>query len=257
MLDLKITLIQYDVLWEKPKANRESLENIFKDISEPTNLILLPEMFNTGFTMNVKDTAEGMNGKTVGWMERWASKMNAVLAGSIIIKDKDKYYNRLVWMPPSGVAQYYDKLHLFTYGEEEKHFEAGNERKIFTHEQWRVCPQICYDLRFPEAARNDNNYDLLIYVASWPEARIDAWTSLLKARSIENLCFTAGVNRIGTDGTGKHYTGQSALIDYKGNYLIKPEDGARAVHTTLKKEELLAFRSKFPALDDQKGSQIA
>jgi len=252
MLDINITLVQFSMAWEDPKSNREKLSEIFTGISSPTDLIVLPEMFSTGFTMNTKDNAEKMSGETIGWMERWASKLNAVITGSLIIAENGNYYNRMIWMPPSGVAEYYDKIHLFSFGDEDKHFTAGTERKIFTHEQWRICPQICYDLRFPESARNNMDYDILLYVANWPQVRIDAWKSLLRARAIENIAYTVGVNRIGEDGTGKEYNGQSALIDYRGNYLLEAEDSAKIQQIKLQRADLLSFRTKFPALKDQK-----
>jgi len=257
MLDLKITLVQFSIAWEDAKANRAELDDLFKGLSSPTDLIILPEMFTTGFTMNTQEQAESMNGITIGWMERWASKLNAVITGSLIIKDNGKYYNRLIWMPPSGVVEYYDKIHLFSFADEDRHFTAGTERKIFTHEQWRICPQICYDLRFPESARNNIDYDVLLYVANWPKVRVDAWSSLLRARAIENVAYTVGVNRVGQDGIEKAYNGQSTLIDYRGNELIEPEDGPQIHQFTLQKPDLLAFRTKFPALKDQKGSSTA
>lgn len=257
MLDLNITLLQIALAWEDPQTNRREIESLFKEIKEPTHLVILPEMFSTGFTMNTSDNAESMNGKTIGWMEIWASKLNAVITGSLIIKENGQFYNRLIWMPPSGVVQYYDKIHLFSFAEEDKHFSPGSERKIFIHEGWRICPQICYDLRFPETARNTDDYDLLLYVANWPEVRIDAWSSLLKARAIENLCYTAGVNRVGKDAAGIIYNGQSAILNYKGEHLIEGENRPNIFQTSLSKENLMAFRQKFPALKDQNKSFLA
>jgi len=257
MLDLNITLLQISIAWEDPKANRENIEDLLKKIESPTNVIILPEMFTSGFTINTEENAESMSGRTLGWMERMASKMNAVITGSIIIKEDGHFYNRLIWMPPSGQPDYYDKVHLFSLSNEDSHFKSGTERKIFIHEQWRFCPQICYDLRFPENSRNNNDYDVLFYSANWPEVRIEAWNSLLKARAIENLCYTAGINRVGTDPNGHNYTGQSAILDFMGNHLFTPDSRPNIFQQQLSKGDLLAFRRKFPALEDQKGDRLA
>lgn len=256
MLDLKIAMIQMSIAWEDPKANRQELDTILGSLKKPVNLVVLPEMFTTGFSMKAKALAESPNGTTIGWMERWATNLNAVVTGSLIIKDKGRYYNRLIWMPPSGVVQYYDKMHLFSFADEDKNFDCGTERKVFVHEQWRISPQICYDLRFPEGSRNTIDYDLLLYVANWPEQRIDAWSTLLKARAIENVSFTLGVNRVGQDKMGNNYNGQSAAYDYKGQPLFKPDARPNVFEFNISKPDLLSFRNKFPALDDQKSDLL-
>ncbi len=251
MQHLNVTLVQTDLVWQNPKANRKQIGLLLKKISMPTNVVVLPEMFSTGFSMQPKKLAEKPNGITAKWMSGWAARLNAAIVGSIIVKEKDNYYNRLIWMPPNGVPQFYDKKHLFTLAGEHQCYTAGAERLIIKNYMgWNICPLICYDLRFPEWARNTTDFDLLIYVANWPTPRIDAWTNLLQARAIENQCYTVGVNRIGKDGKDNAYNGNSAVNDFKGNAMLRIADSP-FVHTiTLEKKPMRQFRQQYPFLGD-------
>jgi len=251
MQNLNVTLVQTDLKWEDPKANRKQIGLLLKKIPVATNLIVLPEMFSTGFSMKPQNLAEKPNGTTTNWMRGWAARLNAAVVGSIIIKENNTYYNRLIWMPPNGIPQYYNKKHLFTLAGEQKKYSAGAERLIIkNYLGWNICPLICYDLRFPEWARNTDAFDLLVYVANWPTPRIDAWTNLLQARAIENQCYTLGVNRIGMDGKKNHYNGNSAVNDFKGNAMLRIADSP-FVHTiTLEKKPMLEYRQQFPFLGD-------
>jgi len=251
MQDLKVTIVQSDLVWENPKANRKNFTKLFKEINVKTDLVVLPEMFSTGFSMNAKKLAEPSYSTTEKWMASQAAKLNCTITGSIMVKDKGKFYNRLVWMPPTGVPKYYDKRHLFSFAKEDKTFTQGKERLIVKIKGWKVCPQICYDLRFPVWSRNTSNYDLLLYIANWPVARINAWNTLLTARSIENQCYTVGVNRIGTDKNKIAYNGNSAIIDYKGNPMVRIADSPFVYTMTLNRKSLHDFRAKFPALLDK------
>lgn len=252
MQTLNVTLIQANLIWEDAKANRKHFEEVFKNIKpNTTDIIVLPEMFSTGFTMQPKGLAEKPNGTTVNWMSSWAGRLNTAIVGSIIIEDNKKYYNRLIWMPPTGVPQHYDKKHLFSLAGEHQNYAAGNERLLVNnYKGWNICPLICYDLRFPEWSRNTNNYDLLIYVANWPINRIDAWNNLLKARAIENQAYTIGVNRVGKDGNNVKYNGNSSVIDFKGNTMLNIVDNEFSTTITLQKEPQKEFRKRFPFLDD-------
>lgn len=251
MHDLRVSILQYDIAWEDPKANRSYLENEFKKLIQQTDLVVLPEMFTTGFSMNPKDNAENKKGKTIGWLRTWAAKINAVITGSIIFEENGKYYNRLIWMPPNGMETVYDKHHLFTMAGEQKSYTKGKSKVITQVQNWRVCPLICYDLRFPEWARNQNDYDLLLFVANWPKPRIAQWNTLLEARAIENVSYTIGVNRIGEDPEGNVYTGHSSILDFKGQPLIRIADAPITYTMKLSGEAQANFRSKFPVLDDK------
>lgn len=256
MQNLKVSFIQSDLVWEDPKANRKKLGTLISKEIGKTDLIVLPEMFSTGFSMNAKKLAEPSAGTTEKWMATWAAKKNAVVTGSIITKVGKNYFNRLVWMPPTGVPKYYNKRHLFSFAKEDKTYTQGSERLITKLKGWRVCPLICYDLRFPVWARNTNDYDLLLYVANWPKVRIDAWNQLLIARSIENLCYTIGVNRIGRDKKSIDYNGNSAIIDFKGQPLVRIADSPIAYTMELNKQALYDFRAKFPALNDKDNFEL-
>jgi len=252
MQHLNVTIVQANLVWEDAKANRKHLDDTFKNI-EPnsTDIIVLPETFSTGFTMQPKGLAEKPNGTTVNWMRSWAARLNAVLMGSLIIEDNKQYFNRLIWMPPTGVPSHYNKKHLFSLAGEHKNYTAGNKRLLINnYKGWNICPLICYDLRFPEWSRNINNYDLLIYVANWPVPRIDAWNSLLKARAIENQAYTIGVNRVGKDGNKASYNGNSSVIDYKGNTMLNITDNEFVTTVTLQKEPQNKFRNRFAFLED-------
>lgn len=247
MQTLTLTLIQSELHWQNPTANLAMFEEKIWKINQKTDLIILPEMFTTGFSMAAKDLAEPMNLTTFKWMRQQAEQTGAVITGSYIVKENDAYFNRLLWMQPNGEYAIYDKRHLFRMADEHLTYTAGTKNIIQELKGWRIMPQICYDLRFPVWSRNvDLQYDLLIYVANWPQPRTLAWNILLQARAIENLAFCAGVNRVGSDGIGKEYVGDSAVIDFKGNRLFY-ETEKEAIHTiTLDKSEMIAFREKFP-----------
>jgi omega-amidase len=280
MQDISVTLIQTDLFWENPTANLANLEEKIAQIATPTDLIILPEMFNTGFTMNVKSVAEPMNFTTFKWMKQQAKQAQAVVMGSFIVKVGENIYNRLLWMRPDGSYETYDKRHLFRMGGENNHFAGGTERLIVELKGWRICPLICYDLRFPVWSRNavqeegENGdkgqeegsndlkpttsylipktlaYDLLIYVANWPAVRSQVWDILLQARAIENQSYCIGVNRVGRDGMDLDYSGNSAVIDFKGNQVFYQKDSEVIHNQILSKKELEDFRTKFPAYLD-------
>lgn len=253
---LKISLIQTEVHWHNIEANLAMLEEKIWQIGEKTDLIVLPEMFNTGFTNSAAPLAEPMNSKTFRWMKQQAMQTQAVVIGSFIIKEKSQFFNRLLWMEPDGSFAFYDKKHLFRISKEHEVFSPGKERLIRIWKGWRICPLVCYDLRFPVWSRNylDQNgellYDLLIYVANWPAARSEAWLTLLKARAIENLSYVVGVNRVGEDGNQVAYSGNSVIADYKGDVLFSKADQEVITTHALSKPDLLAFRRKFPAYLD-------
>lgn len=250
-MDLKISLIQTALHWEAPGANRAMLEEKIWEIREQTDLIILPEMFTSGFTMNAADVAEVSNLHTEKWMKQMASQTGAVVAGSFIVKDGERYFNRFHWVSPEGDVNVYDKRHLFRMAGEHEVFSAGKERIILDLKGWKICPLVCYDLRFPVWSRSrQNEYDLLLYVANWPEARRNAWNILLQARAVENLAYVAGVNRVGEDGQGITYSGDSAVINFKGEILKRSEYAEEILTKSLSKDELEAFRNRFPAWMD-------
>jgi omega-amidase len=280
MQDLSVTIIQTDLFWENSTANLANLEEKMAQISMPTDLIILPEMFTTGFTMKAKSLAEHPNFTTFKWLKQQAKRTQAVITGSFIVKEGEHFFNRLIWMRPDGSFETYDKRHLFRMGEEDKTFTAGTKRLIVELNGWRICPLICYDLRFPIWSRNfiqENgereeggkksthfqshnhdliphtsylSYDLIIYVANWPSVRSKVWDTLLQARAIENQSFCIGVNRVGKDGMGLDYSGNSAVIDFKGNQLFYQKDSEAIHNQILNKKELEDFRNKFPAYLD-------
>jgi predicted amidohydrolase len=223
---LKITTFQTYLFWENIDKNLEYLTLRLTSIRETTDLIVLPEMFNTGFSMNPDKLAEKMNGKSMKWMHEQAKKYKCVVTGSIIIKEKNNNYNRLIWMRPDGSYEYYDKRHLFGLGEEDQHYKAGAKKLFVELKGWKICPVICYDLRFPVWLRNTNQeYDLLLIVANWPERRSLHWRSLIPARAIENQAFVVGVNRVGHDGNEVYHSGDSMCIDPNGKVIYyKPND---------------------------------
>lgn len=236
--------------WENIDANLASFEEQFEAKITQTDLIVLPEMFTTGFSMNAQQLAEPMNGKTLQWMATQAQKYDAVVVGSFIVKENEKFRNRLFWMLPGGNYQYYDKRHLFTMAKEHLTYEAGTKKLIVEWRDWKICPLICYDLRFPVWSRNVENYDLLIYVANWPVTRSFHWKTLLQARAIENQSFTVGVNCVGKDGAGYYYTGDSCIISPAGEYLFQAAD-RKVVHTqSITKNDLIELRKKLPFLAD-------
>ena len=248
---MKTALLQVPLLWENPIKNRKYFENKINAIAENVDLIVLPEMFTSGFTMNPKEVAETMQGETLLWLQALAKAKNSAITGSLVIQENGKYYNRLVYVFPSGEVKTYDKKHLFTLAGEEKMYTSGIEKVIIDYKGFKICPLICYDLRFPVFARNTEEYDVLIFVANWPKPRINAWDALLKARAIENMCYTIGVNRIGTDQNQHDYLGHSQAIDFLGNYLIEPQETEGVFITNLDKNALLETRQKFGFLNDR------
>ena len=251
MSTLTITTIQSNLLWEEKPANLNMLEQKILGIEEKTEIVVLPEMFSTGFSMQPELFAETMNGETVQWMERVSRENSIILTGSIIIEENGNYFNRLIWMLPNGQYGQYDKRHLFAYGEEDKHYSPGNKRLIASVKGWKINLQVCYDLRFPVWARqqpkeNEAEYDVLIYMANWPERRSHAWKTLLCARAIENQCYVVGVNRVGSDGNNIYYSGNSLIIDPLGQVLYHMADEEDVFTITIQKERLEEVREKFP-----------
>lgn len=248
---MKLALIQSSLFWENPTANRNHFEEKINAISESIDLIVLPEMFSTGFTMNPKYVAETMEGETITWLIHLAKAKNTAITGSLVITENGNFYNRLVFVFPSGEIQFYDKRHLFTLAGEDNIYTAGDNKLIIEYKGWKICPLICYDLRFPVFARNVEEYDVLIYVANWPEIRINAWDTLLKARAIENMSYTIGVNRIGEDDNKFEHNGHSQAIDYWGGYILEPVETQGVFIVELNKEELISARKKFNFLNDR------
>jgi omega-amidase len=258
MSSLTITTIQTNLIWEDKDANLRQLEEKINSIEERTEIVVLPEMFSTGFTMQPQLFAEDMNGETVEWMKKIAADKRIVLTGSIIIKEEDKFYNRLVWMLPNGEYGFYNKRHLFAYAGEDQQYAAGNKRLIASVKGWKINLQVCYDLRFPVWARQTPStlgeegrspgpeYDVLIYVANWPERRSHAWKTLLCARAIENQCYVIGVNRVGVDGKNINHSGNSLVIDPLGEVLYHKADEEDIFTITLERERLEEVRMKFP-----------
>lgn len=249
--NIGITLIQSSLRWENPAANLERFSEKLDAVKQPADLVVLPEMFTTGFTMNAAALAEPMEGPSMGWMADRAEVMGCSLAGSMIIREDGRFYNRMIWMNPDGSYVFYDKRHLFRMADEHNHYSSGDKRVVVSFKGWRFCLQICYDLRFPVWSRNRGDYDALIYVANWPQARSQAWISLLQARAIENQAYVIGVNRVGEDGTGKSYSGDSAVRDPRGKLMSGIKAGREAAETvTLDLESLHSFRTKFAVLRD-------
>ena len=263
MQDLKITLLQSDLHWEDIEANLAMFEEKVWQIGNTTDVIVLPEMFTTGFTTAAAKLAEHMNMRTFKWMKQMADQTGALMLGSYIATVHERYYNRLLWMEPGGQFKTYDKRHLFRMANEQKTFSAGESLLVGSWKGWRICPLICYDLRFPVWSRNrwdrqtqKLNYDVLVYIANWPTTRIDAWNTLLKARAIENLSYVVGVNRIGQDGNGIEYNGNSCVISPKGEYIYTNE-GTESMRTVaLSSNSLEAFRDRFPAFQDADDFEI-
>ena len=225
---LNITLIQTSLFWENVEKNLCHFDKLISKISD-TDIILLPEMFNTAFCPNSNQLAETMEGKTVSWMKEVVKNKNSAIAGTLMVKEGGKIFNRLVWISKNGTIQTYDKYHLFSLIKEERYITKGEKRLIIQEQCWKICPLICYDLRFPVFSRNDVDYDLLIYLANWPVKRIDAWDTLLKARSIENQCYVIGLNRVGKDGNGIPFNGHSKVFDAFGKELLSATDNKEKI----------------------------
>lgn len=253
--DLSVALVQTDLHWQDKTANLAMLEEKIWTLKNSCDLIVLPEMFPTGFSMDSATLAEPMNLQVHKWMKQLAAQTGSVITGTVIISEGGNYYNRLLWVEPDGHTQSYDKRHLFRMANEDASFASGTELPIFSLKGWKICPQICYDLRFPVWARNhwkdgEAAYDLLFYVASWPAARISAWDTLLPARAIENLSYAFGVNRVGVDGNQIPYNGHSAVYDFKGERLADLGEKDQIQGVTLSRSILEEYRSKFPAWKD-------
>jgi predicted amidohydrolase len=254
---LKITLLQTSLVWEDPQKNREHFGKLLKKIRKgATDIIVLPEMFTTGFTMNARNLAEKMNGSTVTWMKEQAMEKDAVVCGSLIITEKGKYFNRLVWVQPDGKTFHYDKRHLFRMASEHKTYSQGNKKLVVKFRGWNICPLVCYDLRFPVWSRNDGKTDLMIFVANWPEKRSYAWKQLLIARAIENQAYVAGLNRVGNDGKDIPYSGDSVVLDPLGLPISSGGNRQKIFTITIRKTSLLAFRKAFPVDLDRDNFRI-
>lgn len=250
---LRVSLVQTALEWENPIANCSQLEEMLNPLIGQTDVVILPEMFSTGFSINANQ-AEIMHGNSMKWMTLMSKRIGALLLGSLKIKDNGKLYNRLVAAFPDGQFSFYDKKHLFRMAQEEKVYTSGAQQKIISYKGFQIALFICYDLRFPAWIRNRGNpYDLAVFVANWPAARSNAWNTLLRARAIENLAYVAGVNIVGTDGNGIHYQGDSALIDFKGDTSLTLGESASIGTVEIKKEELELFRKSFPAYLDADG----
>ena len=251
MNPLYVTLIQADIHWENIAANLAMYDELLKRISKPTDVVVLPEMCTTGFTMNPATVAETMTGSAVQWLTAKAEALDAVVTGSFIIEEEGQYFNRMIWMQPDGVYHTYDKRHLFRMMGEDTAYTAGDKQVIVSWRGWNICLQICYDLRFPVWSRNRNkSYDCVLYVANWPEVRTYPWARLLVARAIENQAYVVGVNRVGTDQDGNVFGGHSAVVDFKGKVLDTKSMKASVFSCKLSKKKLEKFRKKFPAWMD-------
>jgi omega-amidase len=255
---LTITLLQTNLHWENKTANLAMLKEKILSIKEKTEIVVLPEMFSTGFSMNPKLLAETMDGESVEWMKQVAEEKKIILTGSLIIEEKGQYFNRLIWMLPNGQYGVYDKRHRFAFAGEDEEYTAGSKRLIASVKGWKLNLLICYDLRFPVWARQGRGeqqpegleYDVLIYVANWPERRVIAWKTLLQARAIENQCYVVGVNRTGDDGNKIHYTGESMVVEPMGEIMYQKKEVEDIFTITLDKDHLKMVREKFPFWKD-------
>jgi predicted amidohydrolase len=256
MSSLTFTLLQSKLYWEDREANLAAFSDKINNIKDKTQVIILPEMFSTGFSMKPEMLAESMDGPTVGWMKKTAREKGAILTGSVIIEEAGLYFNRLIWMLPNGQSAHYDKRHLFAYAGENQNYSAGQQRLVSSVNGWKVNLMVCYDLRFPVWCRQQFNadhsaeYDVLIFVANWPEKRRTAWKTLLKARAIENQCYVLGVNRVGEDGNGFYHSGDSSVIDPMGDILYQKADEEDVFTITITKDHLKSVRNKLPFLND-------
>lgn len=265
MNNLRISLVQGATRWHDPAGNRDYYGDLIAPLHGTTDLVLLPETFTSGFSNEAIDQAETMDGPTVAWIKAQARKLDAAVTGSVQLRTEQGVFNRLLWATPDGDLQHYDKRHLFRYAREHERYAGGRERLTVVWKGWRICPLVCYDLRFPVYSRNRYDierkggldYDLLLYVANWPAARAYPWKTLLRARAIENLCYVAGLNRVGDDGNGLHYAGDSAVIDFLGHPVSECTDEEVVVTTTLLASELAAHRERFPAMLDGDAFSLA
>ncbi len=258
MNNLRISLVQGATRWHDPAGNRDYYAGLMAPLHGTTDLVLLPETFTSGFSNDAIGQAETMDGPTVAWIKAQAKRLDAAVTGSVQLRTDEGVFNRLLWATPDGGLKHYDKRHLFRYAKEHERYAGGRERLTVEWKGWRICPLVCYDLRFPVYSRNRYDverkggldYDLLLYVANWPAARAYPWKTLLRARAIENLCYVAGLNRVGDDGNGLHYAGDSAVIDFLGHPVSECMDEEVVVTTTLLASELAAHRERFPAMLD-------
>lgn len=257
MRTLNVALVQTALHWHDPAANRALFDGLIADVDPAVDLIVLPEMLSTGFTMASAEVAETMDGETVAWLRELAAKRGATVAGSMVINDAGRCYNRLVWMPADGRETVYDKRHLFRMAGEHDHYSAGESRVNVQLGDWRIRLSVCYDLRFPVWLRSRGDYDALLCVANWPAARQTAWSTLLRARAVENLCYTIAVNRIGRDGNGVDYRGGSGVYGPEGEALAEVFDREAVVRVALDLDELDAYRQQFPAWRDADSFKIA
>ncbi|HVJ36257.1 MAG TPA: amidohydrolase [Stenotrophomonas sp.] len=258
MQDLRISLVQGDTRWHDPAGNRAHYGALLAPLAGSTDLVVLPETFTSGFSNEAIDQAEGMDGATVAWIGEQAARLGAAVTGSVQLRTDQGVFNRLLFATPEGGLQYYDKRHLFRYANEHQRYAAGRERLTVEWKGWRINPQVCYDLRFPVFCRNrydverpgQLDFDLQLFVANWPSARAYAWRTLLRARAIENLCFVAAVNRVGVDGAGLHYAGDSAVIDFLGQPQLEIREREQVATTTISAAALAEHRARFPAMLD-------
>jgi predicted amidohydrolase len=250
MQPLTVSLIQTTTHWHSPNDNRALFERLFAEVPDDAQIVVLPEMFSTGFTMSASEVAEPMQGPTLTWLREQALGIGKVICGSLVIVDGGRYYNRFVWVTPEGSVTSYDKRHLFRMTDEHRYYAAGKQRRTVVVGEWRVCLMICYDLRFPVWFRNRGDYDVLLCVANWPAERQQIWNTLLRARAVENQCYCVGVNVVGTDGNGVGYSGGSAIYTAEGNALLEAGELAGVFTTSLGGDALLDYRRRFPAWQD-------
>lgn len=248
---LNVAVFQLDLIWENPAANRAKIDEWLIEMKIRPDIVFLPEMFSTGFSMRADFFAESMEGETLSWMKKRSNEYQLALCGSLAIRDGEMFYNRLLFVEPNGIVHFYDKRHLFKMGNEHLNYQSGSERLIITYKGWRICPLICYDLRFPVWSRNRNEYDILVYSANWPQSRNDVWNTLLKARAIENQSYVVGINRVGIDGAAINYSGNSLLIDPRGHILGQTNDNVEdIICCNFSYNKLVKFRTNFPVLND-------
>lgn len=247
---MKVSLVQSELVWESLDENRAHIAELILQ-SELADIFILPEMFPSGFTMQPERVAEPMDGETVTWMKRLSAQTDAAICGSAVISEDGNYYNRMLFVKPDGSIKKYDKRHLFTLAGEDKFYTRGEEKILVEFRGFKICLQVCYDLRFPVFARNADDYDLLIYVANWPKVRIKAWDVLLRARAIENMCYVAAVNRVGVDGNGHEYNGHSQVVGPMGDYPIVPFEHESVQTVLLDRDAMLEARNKFGFLNDR------
>lgn len=248
--NLKCLLVQCGLFWADAQANRTQLEGIVRAHGDKNDVLVFPETFTCGFLGDSSDKLESMQGETLAWMKKLADEMNCVLCGSMAIAAEAGTVNRFLWVQPDGDVQFYDKRHLFAFGGENERYIAGTERKVFHYRGWRICPQVCYDLRFPAWCRLRDDYDVLLFVANWPEPRTAAWTALLRARAIENQCYVVGVNRSGSDPRGLVYAGASAVYDPLGETVLELGDKEGVGAAELELERVSSVRRKLPFQQD-------